>query len=505
MVEVFSIPAFFIVLREVLEACLVVGIVLAYLNKTGATQYKKWVWWGAGSGILISAAFGIAFAVVFYVRGDQLFQGNAEKIFEGVTFLLAAGLLTWMIIWMMVMGKSLRANMEKQIDAIVDNDDKSPFRRKASIFFMVFVQVLREGIETVVFLIGTVDNDSVSGWRAIPIPGILAIIVGLCISFFVFKGLLDLDIQMFFLVSGFILMAFAAGLVSHAFHELQESDWFGAWDPEGGKIDRDWYNFSFWSTKPCCDDKKNEFFAMLRALFGYQDTPTFIEWATYFGYWLIVVGIFVGIHWSILRAARSSMKSQAQRFTSVSLLFTFVAFIYTLVNVTWIGTTTMTIAFILSIITTFLIFEPTMRLIKPLMGMRGKLVLFTGVAWAAHTFFMFVLHLVQMECIGDKGDECGIDKFFFFGLIFNGPFNERGREITESGSPEAFPAIASLSFSIVLTVFFFGLLSFFLIMASMNITADGEYLTDDAVKVADDVEVSDGSDEVPVMQTGIEV
>ena len=70
MVSLFSIPAFFIVLREVLEACLVVGIALAHLNKTGNTQYRKWVWIGAVSGILVSLAFGIAFAVVYFMRGN---------------------------------------------------------------------------------------------------------------------------------------------------------------------------------------------------------------------------------------------------------------------------------------------------------------------------------------------------------------------------------------------------------------------------------------------------
>ncbi|KAI0561613.1 High-affinity iron transporter [Gracilaria domingensis] len=235
--SVFSIPAFFIVLREVLEACLVVGIVLAYINKIGATQYRRYVWWGTFGGIAISLIVGLAFGIVVWTRGDQLFKDEAEKIFEGITFLVAASLLTWMIIWMMVLGKNLRTKLEHDVDEIIDDDDKSPLRRKLAIFFMVFVQVLREGIETVIFLIGTANADENGGWRAIPLPGFLAIVVGVGASFLVFRGLLQLDILKFFLVSSFVLMAFAAGLVSHAFHELQEVDWFGPWEPSE---ERDW-------------------------------------------------------------------------------------------------------------------------------------------------------------------------------------------------------------------------------------------------------------------------
>ncbi|CAN8070144.1 unnamed protein product [Agarophyton chilense] len=469
---VFSIPAFFIVLREVLEACLVVGIVLAYINKIGATQYRRYVWWGAIGGIVISLAVGLAFGIVVWTRGDQLFKEDAEKIFEGITFLVAASLLTWMIVWMMVLGKNLRTKLETHVDHIVDDDDKSPLRRKLAIFLMVFVQVLREGIETVIFLIGTANADENGGWRAIPLPGILAIVVGIAASFLVFRGLLQLDILKFFLVSSFVLMAFAAGLVSHAFHELQEVDWFGAWEPAE---ERDWYNAVMWSTKSCCHDSENEFFAMLRALFGYQDTPTFVEWATYFGYWLIIAVVFICINWRLVCASRSKMLSLAKQLSACALLFTFVAFVFTLMNVTWIGVTTMTLSLVLSVVTVLCLFESTMRLLKPLRRSRRVLLMASGVGWVLLMAFMFVLHLVQMECEG-KEDRCNLDMFFFFGLIFDPDFNEQGRQET------SWPGIAVLSVSIVLTVYFFGALAFTVLMSSFNVDTDGYYVGDNGVE-----------------------
>ena len=231
MVKVFSIPAFFIVLREVLEACVVVGIVLAYLKKTGTTQYSKYVWIGAFSGVGLSLALGIAFGIVYWVNDNSLFEGNAEKIFEGVTFLVAAVLLTWMILWIMSMGKKLQQSLEGKVEKIIEDDESTSRRKKILLVGLVGFQVLREGIETFIFITANAGAEDQGGWRAIPIPGILAIIVGLVASYLVFRGMLELDIIKFFYWSSVILVFFAAGLVSYAFHEIQEVDAFGDWEP----------------------------------------------------------------------------------------------------------------------------------------------------------------------------------------------------------------------------------------------------------------------------------
>ena len=239
--------AFFIVLREVLEACLVIGIVLACLNSIGSPHLRKWVWYGAGAGIGLALASGIAFVTVYYTSGKNFFTGKTEKIFEGIVFLIAAALLTWMIVWMQQMGRTLKATLEKDVQDKIDNSSDGG---KWGIFFMVFVQVLREGIETVIFLFGAASaSDDPNAWRAIPIPGILGIVVGIILSWALFRGLIELDIDSFFLATSVILMLFSAGLTSHAFHELQEVDWFGEWAED--KTQRDWWNARMWSTKDC--------------------------------------------------------------------------------------------------------------------------------------------------------------------------------------------------------------------------------------------------------------
>lgn len=486
MVAVFSVPAFFIVLREVLEACLVIGVALAYFQRTGATQYNRWVWMGACGGIVVSFIFGITFASIFFVKGNQIFSDRAEKVFEGIMFLIAAGLLTWMVVWMMYMGKQLKSRLEQQLDAIIDDaEEKSPGRKKAGVFTMVFVQVLREGIETFIFLFGSANADEVGGWRSIPLPGILALVVGVTVSYLVFKGLVTIDIQSFFNVSSVILIAFAAGLTSHAFHELQEADWFGLWDSPNG---RDWYNEAMWKTENCCQDKDNQFFAMLRALFGYQDKPTFIEWVTYFAYWLLVAGLYVVINWQQIRSSRTHTMARAQQLSAMSLIATFVGFIFVLTQRSLIGLLSMILAFSLSSLTVLFIFDPiALKLVPFIASMRRTGLAAIGIAWCMLTLLMLGLHLGQLICIG--GNTCpNLGKFYFFGLVLGDTFNNMGRTqlvISDTGEDFTFiwPSIAVLSISLVLTVFFFGGMSFRLLLAAMNVSADGEYMYDNYSKL----------------------
>ena len=465
MVNIFSVPAFFIVLREVLEACLVVGIVLAYLDKVGETQLRGWVWAGATIGIIISLIFGVTFAVIFYVRGDNIFSGKNEKIFEGIVFLIAAGLLTWMIIWMQQMGRKMQAALEEKVEKIIDQGSSG----KWGLFAMVFVQVLREGIETWIFLFGAASaQDDPDAWKSIPLPGILAIIVGLAASYALFRGLVELDVQSLFYYSSLILMAFAAGLTSHAFHELQEADWFGSWDAEV----KEWYNARLWSTKACCNDKKNEFFAFMRALFGYQDTPTYIEIGTYFAYWIIIAGILLYMNWSSVRAARSRIANLTKTLTFVSLNCTFIAFIYVISNVTWHGVFSMTLSFLLSIVATFTVFDALAERISFVKQGRKTFAMITGVAFALLTLFILVIHIYAMRC--DDIGGCALPRFYYAGLIFNEDWALQGR----ADDNNSWPSVAVLSVSSVVMTYFFGAMSFFLIVYSGNVDDEGDYIYD---------------------------
>ena len=475
MVMLFSVAAFFIVLREVLEASIIVGVMLAYLNRIGATQYRKWVWIGTLSGILVCIAVGLTFGILFYATGHQWFD-DFEAIFEGLLFLASSALLTGIFVWMAVVAKELRSRVEDHFDNIISREDRSPFRQKLSIFSIVFLQILREGIECVIFLIGTANADSVGGWRSIPIPGILAIICAITMTYLVFKGLIKLDVTKVLQVASVITMIMAAGLISLGVNQLQEAEWFGTFEEEN---DRPWWNSEMWSMKKCCDHTKNEFFGMLRSLIGYQDTPTFVEFCAYFLYWFLIVSLIIIINWGPVQAHRTKTLHISHHLILWNLLFTFVGFIFCLINITWIGTTISTIGFTLSLLSVVTFFDAPIRLFKPLRCIRRRLALIMAIVWTLYSAAIIVLHFITLDCEG-KGELCSFNKFYFFGIILSSDFNELGQQSTY------WPGLAVLSVSLIFSIFFYSILTFTLWIVALNINTDGYYNDDNALPISEE-------------------
>jgi len=138
------LESFLITSRETLEASLVIGIVLSYLARTNNQQYKKSVYYGIVFGILTSIL--AAFLFTFFAGG---FEGTQEKIFEGTTMLIGAFLLTTMILWMMKQ-RNISKEIENQVNKHLHSNQLlfSHF----GIFMLIFIAIIREGIETVIFL-----------------------------------------------------------------------------------------------------------------------------------------------------------------------------------------------------------------------------------------------------------------------------------------------------------------------------------------------------------------
>eukprot|EP00171_Calliarthron_tuberculosum_P015352 IDg15352t1 len=352
----FSVPAFFLVLREVLEACLVVGIMLAYLNKTGNTYLRRYVWFGALTGVLLSLVVGGTFVAVYYTKGKALLKGRAENIFEGVVFLVAAMLLSWGVLWVQSLSRHVQNAVENATDAILDSDDISA--SKLTIFAVVFVQVLREGIETFVFLLGASGNDK---WTAIPIPGVL-------------------------------------GLASQALHELQEANVFGDYSEENSKS-LDWWNAPMWNMRSCCSAEDNEFFAFMRALFGYQDSPSFVEISAYFLYWLLAAVTVLAINWHLVRAAKSQAAKLVKVFSALALTGGIVSFAYSLGLGRWNGILVSTLLFVLSIPAVIMGFDAIVsRLPRWMARMRRGVMLSLCVCYSMFTLLAISLHVTQMAC-----------------------------------------------------------------------------------------------------------
>ena len=264
MVELISFSSFFIVLRETMEAALVVGIVLATLDKTGNSREKRQVWIGTGAAIVVSIIAAILFEVL-----TSGFQGDIEKLFEGIVFLSASAVLTWMIVWLSKTGGNLQHELQTKTQVAIDQD------QKYAILTLVFIAVLREGIETALFLAGVRVTDV--AYSAILFSGLIGVIIAILLAVLLFSGLVRVNLKYFFLVTNVILIFFAAGLFSHGLHEFQELGWLGA--------DTLFWNEKLFSLKGVLTDSEGVG-ALLRALFGYQDEPSLIELLSYVLYWI---------------------------------------------------------------------------------------------------------------------------------------------------------------------------------------------------------------------------
>jgi high-affinity iron transporter len=266
------IPSLIITFRETLEAALIVGIILSYLSKTKQTKYNNVVYLGVVAGVVASVLG--AFLFTFLAGG---FTGAAEEIFEGTTMIIGAVLLTTMILWMMRQ-KHIASELQDRVASEVSETNKF------GLFSLVFVAVLREGIETVIFL-GAASfvsaGNSITG-------GTIGIVAAVLLGYAIFVGSRKVDIKKFFNVTSILLILFAAGLVAHGVHEFQEAgvipiavehvwDINPPLDPDGGY--------------PLLHEK-GYIGSIFKGLFGYNGNPSLIEVISYFAYILLVVALW---------------------------------------------------------------------------------------------------------------------------------------------------------------------------------------------------------------------
>ena len=253
-----DISALLLTLREGTEMALVVGIVLAYLSQVGAVAARRWAWFGVGAAAVVSLGFlGILNAL------DKEFEGTTEQLFEGTTMLLATAFLTWMILWMARNARSLKGELQRGIAAALDRGGAA-----WGIFLLVFFAVVREGVELALLLFAAPGEGKLLG-TVIGLAG--AVGIGLLIYAYGRR----VDLRTFFRITTVLLVLFAAGLFSHAFHEFVEA---GPLEPIEGPV--------LWSTASALPQDEG-LGSILRALFGYADTPHLIEVVTYLGYFVI--------------------------------------------------------------------------------------------------------------------------------------------------------------------------------------------------------------------------
>ncbi len=249
------LAALLIVFREVIEAGLIVGIVLAATK--GVPGRGRWVAIGIAGGLL-----GACLVAAFAGELASLFAGNGQELFNASILLLAVGMLTWHNVWMASHGRQMAAEMKSVGTAVASGE-----RTLAALAVVVGVAVLREGSEVVLFLYGIASQGGTSN-AAMIAGGVLGLAAGAGVSALMFYGLLAIPAGRLFAVTSGLITLLAAGMASQAVLFLQQGGYLEyltatVWDtswllPEDGIAGR-----------------------LLHTLIGYSDSPNGMQLIAY--------------------------------------------------------------------------------------------------------------------------------------------------------------------------------------------------------------------------------
>ncbi|MFW9976343.1 MAG: FTR1 family protein [Candidatus Thorarchaeota archaeon] len=252
-------------LREGIEAALIIAIMLSYLRKTKQTNLRKYV--VSGTLVAILSSLGVAI-VVGLLWG--IFEGPLLNVFEGSVVLLAAVLLTTMIVWMWNAGARVTQEIEESMELSVVQQSG------IGLALLSFSLVMREGVELSLFSMALVIQEGIQSYIGIALGLSLAIILG--IGFY--KGSLRISMKVLFKWTSIFLILFAAGMIAYGIHELQEAGILligplEVWNinppllPDGGY--------------PLLHEN-GLIGGMAKALFGYNGNPSALEVVAYMAY-----------------------------------------------------------------------------------------------------------------------------------------------------------------------------------------------------------------------------
>jgi high-affinity iron transporter len=263
------LPTFVIGLREGLEAALIVGIIAAFLRKQGRRDLVRWVFVGVAVAVVLCLGVGIALDVL----SRDLPQRQQEGL-ETVVGVLAVGMVTYMVIWMRRHARELKDQLEGlAADAIGSSAGKGG----RAMVLMAFLAVLREGFETVVFLLAAF-NENGSG-AAAGFGAVLGIVIAMGLGYGIYRGGVRINLSKFFRATGLVLVLVAAGLVVNALHTAHEAGWLNS--GQGGTVDLAWL------VRPGSVQA-----SLLTGMLGVQPNPVVIEVIGWLAY-LVPLGCYV--------------------------------------------------------------------------------------------------------------------------------------------------------------------------------------------------------------------
>jgi high-affinity iron transporter len=260
------LPTFIIGLREGLEASLIVGIIAAFLIQRGERRALRPMWLGVGLAIALCLGVALVLQVVNRELPDEQQEGLAT-----VLSLVAVAGVTYMIVWMRRHSRELKGSLEQSAEAALLTGSV------LALVAMAFLAILREGLETAVFLLavyGSTRNPVAAASGAV-----LGILVAVGLGYAIYRGGVRLNLGRFFRATGFVLVLVAAGLLASAVHTANEAGWLTSFQQQAFDLQ--------WLVAPGSIRA-----ALLTGMLGIQPVPTVGEVAVWVLY-AVPMGLYV--------------------------------------------------------------------------------------------------------------------------------------------------------------------------------------------------------------------
>ncbi len=241
--------AFLIMLREGIEAALIVGIVAGFLKQSGHSRLMPKVWLGVALAALM--CLGIGYGI--HSATGEIPQKEQEFV-VGVIGLVAVAMLTYMILWMKKAARSMKQQLQNSVQTALNRGNGQGW----ALVGMAFLAVAREGLESVFFLLAVFQQSPT--W-SMPVGAVLGLLAAVVIGALIYQGGMRLNLAKFFRWTGAFLIVVAAGLVAGSLRALHEA---GVWNHLQEVV--------FDSSKYLHED--SPLGVLLGGFFGYTDHPT---------------------------------------------------------------------------------------------------------------------------------------------------------------------------------------------------------------------------------------
>jgi len=269
------IASFVIFLREGFEASLIVAILLSYLDKSGQRRHFRDVFIGVGAALILAGGSGLA----IYFSVSDFVGSRGQLIFETVTFLVAAGSLTYMTFWMRAHSKGLSRDLEAKSSEALSS--KSRFAMGS----LAFLSVIRESLETMIFMLAIVfaskSQFPAAGHSPWMLVGAIAgLAVAFAIAYAIFKMGVRINVRRFFSALAIVLAIFAAGLLADAIENLQQLGWITLG------------NQALWHSGTSLNEASS-IGDVLHVLFGYAQSPTVLQAIVWVGFLAITLFLVI--------------------------------------------------------------------------------------------------------------------------------------------------------------------------------------------------------------------